>query len=271
MNSSFIFRSLSVALLACLALLAPAQQRSDDEIVRGFVRTRGTEDIRGTEVVTSRKKPKPKTRPAGPIGLGYTLFKKSVNGRVVRVNSAQEFQSGDKMRFVIESNTAGYLYIFHQANDAPPKMIYPDARLKWGDNRIEVHAQYEAPSSQEPGDWWFNLVGPAATERFYLVVARTRLPEVRSGEKLVAYCQQRPKDCPWRPADTTWKQLLAQANTATRESRSQTFGEAQTEVERLAIRREVKLKPDDPAPSVIKVSASAAAKMLMATVEIVHK
>ncbi len=264
MNPSFIFRALSAALLACLALFAPAQQRSDDEIARGFVSTRGTEDIRGTEVVTSRKKPKPKPRPAGPIGLGYTLFKKSANGEALRVNPSQEFRSGDEMKFVIESNTGGYLYIFHQMNtDAPPKMIYPDAKLtKWGDNRIEAH---------ELKDLRLKFVDPAATERFYLVVARIRLPAVLSGERLVAYCQQYPKDCPWRPANTTWKQLLVQANTPTRESRSRTFGEAQTEVERLAIKRDVKLQPDDPAPSVIKVNASPATKMIMATVEIVHK
>jgi hypothetical protein len=246
-----------------LATLALAQQRSDDKIVRSFVSTRGIEDRRGTEVVTSRKKPKPKPKPTIPIGLGYTLFKKTANGEMARVDPSQEFRSGDEMKFVIESNTGGYLYIFHQMNDGAPKMIYPDAKLtKWGENRIEAH---------ELKDLWLKFVAPAATERFYLVVARTRLPAVLSGERLVAYCQQHPKDCPWRPADTTWKQLLAQANTATRESQSQTFGETQTEVERLAINRDVKLQPGDPAPSVIKVSASPSARMLMATVEIVHK
>lgn len=262
MNYGFLARVLAAALLACLAMLAPAQQRSDDEILRGFVSTRGT------EVVTSgRKRRRPKPRPVGPIGLGYTLFKKSANGEAVRVNPSQEFRSGDKLRFVIESNTGGYLYIFHQENGAPPKLIYPDPRLKWGDNRIEAHTRFETPSNEEPGDWWFNFVGPAATERFYLVLSRTRLASVRSGDNLVAFCTQNPKDCPWRPAEAAWKQLLAQANTPAKESRSQTFGET----ERLAIKRDVKLQPGDPAPSVIKVSESPLARMLMATVEIVHK
>ncbi len=270
MSIGFIPRALAATLLACLALPAsPAagQQRGDDEIARGFVRTRGT------EVVTSakRQRTKPRRQPATPIGLGYTLFKKGANGQAMRVNPSQEFRSGDKLRFAIESNTAGYLYIFHQANDAPPKMIFPDARLKWGDNRIEAHAPYEAPSSREPGDWWFNFDGPAAIERFYLVIAREPLTAMWNGERLVAHCQRSPQACPPRPAEARWKQLLAQANTATRESRSKTFGETQTAVERQAVWREVKLKPDDPAPSVIKINASAAARMLMATVEIVHK
>ena len=256
-------RIFTAAFMIILGLSTPAQQRKEDMILRSFVITRGT------EVVT--KRPKPALKPAGPVGIGYTVFKKDKSGKPIRVNPAEEFQSGDEMRFVIESNTDGYLYIFHQANDGPPKMIFPDARLKRGDNRIEAHAQYEAPSSQEPGNWWFNFFGSAATERFYLVVSRNRLPAVWSGERLVAYCQQHPTECPWRPADVTWKQLLAQATTQTRESRSQSFGDEQTEIEQKAIRRDVKLQPNDPAPSVIKINASPAGRIIMAMVDIVHK
>ncbi len=246
-----------------MALQTQAQQRNDDAVTRSFVITRGTDVV--------KKKPKPGSRPAGPIGVGYTVFIKGENGKPARVNPAREFQNGDKVRFVIESNTDGYLYIFHQENDGSPKMLFPDARLKWGDNRIEAHAQYEAPSSHEPGDWWFNFVGPATTERFYLVVSRTRLPSVCSGERLVTLCQQNPQDCPWRPADATWKRLLAQATTETRESRIHSLGDTQNEIEQKSLRRDVKLQPTDPAPAVIKINASPAARIIMAMVEIIHK
>ncbi|HKQ75957.1 MAG TPA: DUF4384 domain-containing protein [Blastocatellia bacterium] len=246
-----------------MALQTQGQQRNDDVVTRSFVITRGTEVV--------KKKPNPRTRPAGPIGIGYTVFIKGENGKPARVNPTREFQNGDKVRFVIESNTDGYLYIFHQENNGSPKMLFPDPRLKWGDNQIEAHKQYEAPSGQEPGDWWFNFVGPAATERFYLVVSRTRLPSVWSGERLVAHCRQNPKACPWRPADSTWKHLLAQATTETRESRSQSFGDAQNEIEQKTARRDVKLQPSDPAPAVIKINAAPAARMIMAMVEILHK
>ena len=265
MNCNLIIRALLLSILSGLALTASAQQYGDDEVRRGFVSTRGT------EVVTSKKKPGPKPRPTGPIGLGYTLFKKSTSGEAVRVDPSQEFRSDDRLRFIIESNIAGYLYIFHQENDTSPKLIYPDVRLKRGDNRLEAHLQYEIPSKEEPGDWWFNFVGPAATERFYLVVSRSRLSSVRSGDSLVTFCQQNRNGCPWRPAETVWKQLLAQANISTRESHSRTFGETQTEAERMAIKRDVKLQPGDPTPSVIKISTSPSARTLMVTLVIVHK
>src|SRR5262249_34053088 len=103
------FRILSAPFLIFLVLTATAQQRQEDQVLRSFVSTRGT------EIVT--KRPKSKPRPAGPIGLGYTVFKKDENGKPVRVNPAQEFRTGDEMRFVIESNADGYLYIFHQENN----------------------------------------------------------------------------------------------------------------------------------------------------------
>jgi hypothetical protein len=254
MNSGFLAQILSLTLLASPTL---AQESNHDELVRGFVSTRGT-----VLVPPRQRQRRPKPKPS-PVGLGYTLFKKNAEGAAVRVNPAQEFQTGDEVKFVLESNINGYLYIFHQMNDAPPKLLYPDARLtKWGDNRIEAH---------ELKDLWFKFVAPAAVERFYLVVARTRLPAVLSGERLVAYCQQRPEACPWRPAEATWKQLLAQTNTATRESRSPQFGALQTETERRALLRDVRLQPADPAPAVIKVSAARTARALLALVELTHK
>jgi hypothetical protein len=263
MHNRILSRALPMAFLIFLLPPAAAQKRKMDETAHSFVITRGT------EIVT--KKPKPRSKSPGPIGVGYTVFKKAENGKPVRVNPMQEFQNGDKLRFVIESNTDGYLYIFHQEQENPPKMLFPDARLKWGDNRIEAHTPYETPSSREPGDWWFNFIGPAATERFYLVVSRTPLSLVWSNERLLAHCQQSPENCPWRPASAAWKQLLAQATTKTRESRSQTFDQVQTETEQKAIQRDVKLLPGDPAPAVIKVNTSPTAKMIMAMVEVVHK
>jgi hypothetical protein len=268
MNAGSILRAATMTIVICLAPSLPAQEASDDEVVRGFVSTRGT------EVVTSGRKPKktqPKPKQARPIGIGYTIFKWNPDGKPVRVDPSQEFYNGDKLRFVLETNVAGYLYIFHQPDSEPPKMIFPDHRLNNGANRIEAHSLTEAPSSEEPRYQWFNIVAPAATEHFYLVFARKPLPSVTSGDGLVAYCKQRPGGCPWRPSDETWKGLLTLANVEIRESRSKSFGDIQTEIERQAILRDVTLEPNDPRPSVIKVCASPAAQALMTMVDIIHK
>ena len=50
------------------------------------------------------------------IGLGLTLFTRDTNGLAVRVDPAHEFRKGDRVRLLLETNTAGYLYIFNTTN-----------------------------------------------------------------------------------------------------------------------------------------------------------
>src|SRR5262249_40361914 len=135
----------------------------------------------------------PRVRASGPLGLGYTIFKKTTDGVPVRVNPVREFRKDEGVRFMIEANTAGYLYIFHNENDESPKMIFPDPRLKGGTNQIKAHVPYEVPSREEPGDWWFFFDDKPGTERFYLMVTREPLVGVKTGETLIAYCNKNPK------------------------------------------------------------------------------
>jgi Domain of unknown function (DUF4384) len=177
------------------------------------------------------------------------------------------------VRFMIESNISGYLYIFHVENDGPAKMIFPDARLQGGNNFIQAHAPREVPSSREedPEFGWFHFDQTVAIERFYLFVTRERLPDVLAEERLVAYCRDKSQSCPWRPSAMQWKQLLANADTAARESQSRNFGQAQTTVERDRIVRDVGLPPGAPSPAMIKMNTSPRAEILMMNVDLIHK
>ncbi len=290
MRSKRLFCPLLLIVTAHLPLFAPAQRReADDDVRNAFLITRGDAYLvsqqkappgnGGKPAAGARTNRRPQAANAGgapgrsrsPIGLGYTLFKKTVDGKPVRVNPSQVFREGDGVRFMIESNTNGYLYIFHRENDGLPRMIFPDARLQGGDNRIKAHVPYETPSGGEPGDWWFFFDGQAATERFYLMVARAPLPGVMIGERLVAHYQVNPEAHPWQPSEATWKWLLAKAAVAARVSQDRESGETQTEAERDAVKRGIELRPGAPAPSVIKVSASSNARMLVAQISLVHK
>src|SRR5262249_33880803 len=89
----------------------------------------------------------PPTPDPGAIGLGYTLYQRAASGEVKRVSASQPFYENDQVRFVIEPNTDGYLYIFYTENDGEPEMIFPDHRLSQGANQVKAHVPYEAPSS----------------------------------------------------------------------------------------------------------------------------
>src|SRR5262245_32871174 len=268
MKSSYFSGAAAIMLLVCLAPAARAQRENDDDVIRNFVSTRD-------RVVThiSKSKPQDRPRPARPIGLGCTLFKRGPRDTAVRVSAKREFRTGDAVRFMIESNISGYLYVFHVENDGPAKMIFPDPRLQGGNNFVQAHVPREVPSSREedPEFRWFHFYQTVAIERFYLIVSRERLPDVLAEEQLVAYCRDKPESCPWRPSTMQWKQLLTKADTAAHESQRQKFGQAQTTVERDRILRDVGLPSGAPTPAKVKMNVSPGAEMLMMNVDLIHK
>gem|GEM_PF-2493788 len=271
MRTTSFYVGTALILLVFLAPAALAQKENDDDVIRNFVSTRDG-------VVThhskskSQDQPRP-ARPVGPIGLGCTLFKRGPGETPVRVDTRREFHGGDAVRFMIESNITGYLYVFHVENNGPAKMLFPDARLQDGNNLVQAHVPREIPSSREgdPEFRWFHFDQTVAIERFYLFVTRERLPNVLTDEQLVTFCRDHSEGCPWRPSATQWEHLLAEADTAARESQSRKFGQAQTPVERGQIRRDVGLPPGAPHPAKVKMNVSPQASKLMMNIDLIHK
>src|ERR1700738_3314180 len=137
--------------------------------------------------------------PQGAIGLGYTLFMRDLNGRGVRVDPGRGFHTRHSVRFSLEPNVDGYLYVFHTEGGGAPEMIYPDPRLDGGENWIEAHVPVEVPSSGETDERlrWFTFYGDAGIERLYVVVSREPLPVVPTGNDLVNFCSAKKDKCPW--------------------------------------------------------------------------
>lgn len=211
--------------------------------------------------------------PAG-IGVGYTLFMRDESGEALRVNPRREFRSGEAIRLLVESNTDGYLYIFDAENDATPQLIFPNAKLKRGDNHIGAHVPYEIPSSKETDDnlRWFVFNDNPATERVYVVVSREPLEGVPTGESLVRLCAESDQACAWKPTAQQWAGLkTANARDQIAVSQAKDDGRAQTAAEREAAVRGLGLSTDAPLPSVIYMIASSNANVLVTTVDLIHK
>jgi hypothetical protein len=270
MNSRILIRVLTLILAGYLPLPAQAQKADKaDETRNAFLITRKkTSDGKPSHSTSPRRQ-----RPAGRLGLGYTLYQKDQSDKPVRVHRSQVFRAGDGVRLVIEANTDGYLYVFHSENDGASRMIFPDVRLNGGDNRIRAHVPCEVPSRREadPRFRWYYFDDKAATERLYVAVTRKPLPGVLTREALVAHCRANPGRCPWRPASATWKLLVAHVDAPTVVSQDQTFGQVQTEVEGDAVERGLGLPADAPAPSVVKISASPKAGVLFTMLDLIHK
>jgi len=210
---------------------------------------------------------------AKAIALGYTMFMRDVNGRAVRIDPAREFHNGDRIRISLEPNIDGYLYVFHTEGEGRPEMIFPDARLEGGENWVEAHVPIDVPSTVETDERlkWFAFYGNPATEHLFVVLTREPLPEVPMAETLVKLCSTSKDSCPWHPADEIWTRIQQAAKADVKIVASNTAGQAQTEKEQVATTRGLGLDQSAPQPSVIRMSASTSAPVLVTLLDLVHK
>jgi hypothetical protein len=284
-------------------MIAGAQQ-SDEEVRGAFLSTR-------PKTASTRPRPRPRPTPTNPnpsstnsnnangprnnnpgnvnsgapnknsgnpraqaIALGYTMFMRDVNGRAVRIDPAREFHNGDRIRISLEPNVDGYLYVFHTEGDGQPEMIFPDARLGGGENWVEAHVPIEVPSTVETDERlrWFQFYGNPATERLFVVVTREPLSDVPIADTLVNLCSTNKENCPWHPPVEVWTRIQQAARADVKVvTNTSTAGQEQTEKEQVATTRGLGLDQTAPQPSVIRMSASTRAPMLVTTLDLVHK
>ena len=211
--------------------------------------------------------------PQQAIALGYTMFMRDINGRAVRIDPTREFHNGDRIRISLEPNIDGYLYVFHTEGDGQPEMIFPDARLEGGENWVEAHVPIDVPSTVETDERlkWFQFYGNPATEHLFVVLTREPLAEVPMAETLVKLCSTSKDSCPWKPSADVWTQIQQAAKANVKVVASNTAGQPQTEQEQVASTRGLGLDQTAPQPSVIRMSASTNAPLLVTTLDLVHK
>jgi len=208
-----------------------------------------------------------------PIALGYTMFMRDVNGRAVRIDPTREFHNGDRIRISLEPNVDGYLYVFHTEGAGQPEMIFPDARLEGGENWVEAHVPMDVPSTVETDERlkWFQFYGNAATEHLFVILTREPLADVPIAETLASLCSANKDNCPWHPPVNVWTSIQQAAKADVKVVTSSTTGQTQTEKEQVATTRGLGLDQTAPQPSVIRMSASSSAPVLVTTLDLVHK
>lgn len=273
----FIFFILSV-------VLVNAQIENDDVGARGsFLSTRplAEKSNNSTEKSTKSTNNSSKnnikntgvSKSKSTLGLGYSIYLKGKGDEAVRVNSLREFQAGDAIRIVVEPNIEGYFYVFHTENDSNPTMIFPDARLKRGDNRVQAHVPYEIPSSDNPDVnlQWFVFDEKSATEKLYLVLSKAPISKIPSNEELVRYCQENQNNCPWKPSDNLWQELKSLSTSLKVSKNSSDQGQAQSQAEKRSIKEVTPLGKNSSTPTVIYMQRSFESDKLVTQINLIHK
>jgi hypothetical protein len=294
MRTRVLFFSFLISLASLGTMLAYAQQ---DEDVRGaFLTTRPKPSATAAKPSSrpSRRRPSP-TKPdrvvelnptpnPGPnpaprkptpqrLGLGLTLFMRDANGLAVRTDPKRTFRKGEHVRVLLETNSDGFLYVFNTTDDGPPTMIYPDAELEKAGNFIQGHVPWEIPSSTAAEERlrWFTFDQNGGTEKLYFVFTREPLETAPIEDDLISYCRENTGKCPWKPSADLWAQIKKELNEPVKTAKADSFGNSETAPERQAATRGIGLNRDDPEPALIMLTASTNKKMLVATLDLIHK
>lgn len=285
-----MYRSLiaALSLAAAVALAAPAnlaQEPAAEDGTRGaFFKHRPERASSGSARKSPGRKTGRRNTPAPPapadapapsgdraIGLGYTIFERSAKGVAVRTDPKQVFHTGDAVRFMLETNVDGYLYIFNTENDGPASMIFPDPRLNGGSNRVAAHTPVEIPSRKEadPEARWFVFKAPASVEKVYFVVTRAPLPGVPPPADLASY--QASYGTYWQPSAPVWEAVTRGKGIKVDESLLARYGQAETAEETDALTRSIGLPKTAAQPTVVRVNALADSEIHVTVVDLAHE
>lgn len=292
-----------VVLLGCMLVLAglmvtPLLAQQDEDVRGAFMTTRPKATPNSNKPTTttrvSHRRPKPVDKKPGTddkkpevvkdtkqnptklnvprIGLGLTLFMRDLNGLAVRTEPTREFRKGDHVRFLIETNADGFLYVFNTTDAGAPTMIYPDPEVDEAGNYFQAHVPFEIPSSMgaEERLRWFTFDDRPGTEKLFFVFTREPLAAVPMEDDLITYCRENKSKCPWHPSDEVWAQIQKEAAQPIQIVKAGGTGKMETENERSAVVRGIGLNRDDPEPSLIMLTASTTRNMLVAVVDLVH-
>ena len=147
---------------------------------------------------------------APALGLRYTILK--VNGDTpVEVTGDTVFHAGDRIRFSVEANAPGYLYIISQGSSGTWKPMFPSAEVDDGSNHVEGWHPYTMPPKSRIA--FDNQTG---TENLFIVFSRQPEPDLErmiyslQGKKSPENSDKNNK--PEQPVHAS-KELLMAANT----------------------------------------------------------
>jgi hypothetical protein len=108
-----------------------------------------------------------------PLGLRYTILKINPDNTTSEVAADTVFHSGDRIRFAIEPNASGYLYIVLQGSSGTWKPMFPSPEIEDGNNKVEGFHPYTMPPKSR-----LAFDTNTGTENLFIVFSRQPEPDL---------------------------------------------------------------------------------------------
>ena len=125
--------------------------------------------------------------------MRYTVLKLAADNTPTEVPNDTVFHAGDRIRFSVEANAPGYLYIINQGSSGNWKPMFPSAEIEDGNNHIEGWRPYTMPPKSRLA--FDSTVG---TENLFIVFSRKPEDDLESmiyslqGKKKAAAAAPKP-------------------------------------------------------------------------------
>jgi hypothetical protein len=104
------------------------------------------------------------------VGIRFRIQQRDQDGTVRDVDTTTVFHSGDRVRFEVESNIDGYLYVIQKGSSGAVSTLFPDAAINQGTNTARRGMRYPVP-----GDEWFAFDQTPGEEHVMLILSRSPL------------------------------------------------------------------------------------------------
>ena len=104
------------------------------------------------------------------VGFNYRILRRGSAGEAVEVDPDTLFRSGDRIRFALEPNTDGFLYVVQQGSSGRWSVLFPHPQINGGRNDVARFRTVTIP----PADW-FRFDDTAGTERVFVYLSRERV------------------------------------------------------------------------------------------------
>jgi Domain of unknown function (DUF4384) len=102
-----------------------------------------------------------------PLGLRYSVLKRTAPGQFNETDANTTFHSGDGIRVSIESNEDAYLYIVNKGSSGTWSVLFPSPDINHGSNRLPAHQRIEVPAEGQ-----FTFVDEPGEARLFFVLSR---------------------------------------------------------------------------------------------------
>jgi Domain of unknown function (DUF4384) len=136
--------------------------------------------VMGAAAVSTQRQNPENSPIKAPLGFRWSVLKAGSSGQFAETDADTTFHTGDRIRFRIQVNDNGYLYIVSRGTSGMWDVLFPAPQINGGSNHVVRSQHYEIPGESSAA---FLFTPPSGSEGFFIVLSRqpiTPLMEVPS-------------------------------------------------------------------------------------------